>query len=186
MSRRKRIFAGVFLGAMALLLLFGFSTRQKIAHHIRCWHHAGRMMMGNSVPILDRLYEAVTRKGYKEWSDDMTRHENSLIRLGYLTNAEFRLTNQVITREFSSNFFRLIYQRVGTNDDQVWRCPHLPNGTGYNPTFPVKDHAIWEQTFRECATRYASNLPPGLGDIRWSTRRRIRLLRIATSPRCSG
>jgi hypothetical protein len=160
MIRRKRILAGVFLGAIALLLLFAFSTQQKIAYYRRCWHQAWRMMAGNSVSMLDRIYEAVARKGHKEWWDDMTRHENALIRLGYLTNAEFRLTNQVITREFYSNFFTLIRHRVGTNDDQVWRCPMLTNRTGYTPAFPAKDYPTWERTFRECASLYASNLPP--------------------------
>lgn len=94
------------------------------------------------------------------WTLQMKEHEAALLRLGYLTNCEFRLTNQVITREFSSNFFRLIHLRAGTNDDQVWRSPYLTNRTGLAPTFPTKDYAIWEQTFRECASLYASNLPP--------------------------
>jgi hypothetical protein len=119
-----------------------------------------RLNIGGPVPLLDRMYGALMNKQPQYWWKVANHHENELLRLGYLTNCEFRLTNQVITHEFSSNFFRLIYQRLGTNTDQVWRCPTLTNRDGIAPTLPVKDLATWERTFRECASRYASNLRP--------------------------
>ncbi len=70
------------------------------------------------VPLLQRLLSnSDTPGGY--WYSVARHHEDSLLKLGYLTNCEFRLTNQVISSEFSSNFFWLIQRRLGTNADQV-------------------------------------------------------------------
>lgn len=111
------------------------------------------------VPLLQRLLSNADTPG-SYWYEVVHHHEDALLKLGYLTNCEFRLTNQVITREFSSNFFWLIQRRLGTSTDQVWMCPTLTNRDGIAPTLPAKDFATWEQTFRECAVLYASNLPP--------------------------
>ena len=108
--------------------------------------------------MMHRLFHG--NKPITFWHEEARYHEKALLKLGYLTNCEFHLTNQVMTREFSSNFFWLINQRLGTNTDQVWMCPYLTNNSGIRPTLPVKDIATWKQTFWECAARYASNLPP--------------------------
>lgn len=150
----------IVLGAVALLTAFGFTRGQRIARHINAWKRASGIAMGNPIPTLDRFYSWVIDKPPQHWWAEVSRHEAALMQLGYLTNCEFRLTNQIMTREFSSNFFRLLRQRTGTNDDQVWRCPYLTNGAGIAPTFPVKDYAIWEGSFRESAVLHASNLPP--------------------------
>jgi hypothetical protein len=98
------------------------------------------------VPLPQRLLNNADTPGHY-WAEVARHHEDAMLRLGYLTNCEFRLTNQVITRQFSSNFFRLIYQRLGTNTDQVWMCPYLTNNSGIRPTMPVKDVTMWEQHF---------------------------------------
>jgi len=133
-----------------------------IFYHTRGWHKAMRnLATSEPLPLAEQLLMNPVMPGVY-WNEAARRHEKSLLELGYLTNCEFRLRNQVITREFSSNFFRLIHQRLGTNTDQVWMCPTLTNRDGIAPTLPVRDIATWEQTFRECAARYASNLPPAM------------------------
>lgn len=146
-------------GAIGLMLALGFFWRRGVTYHTYGWNRATRLAMGGQAPWRDRIYGAMISQKPQYWWDQTKRHEAELLKMGYLTNCEFRLTNQVITREFSSNFFWLISRRAGTNEDQVWRCMELTNRTGLSPMFPVKDYAIWEQTFRECAARYASNLP---------------------------
>ena len=164
MKRTRVYVSAILVGGIAVLFAYSFSKGQRIAHHTRAWHRAGRIAMGNSVSLFDRLYQGAVNKTPQNWWNEVSRHEAALTSLGYLTNCEFRLTNQVITRDFSSNFFRLINQRLGTNVDQVWRCPYLTNRTGISPIFRAKDLGIWEQTFRECAVLYASNLPPASAD----------------------
>lgn len=147
--------------AVAFLLAVGFLFRRSAGYHTRSWQRATRLAIGNQLSWSDRIYGAViSRQQHRYWWDEANYHETELLKMGYLTNCTFRLTNQVMTREFTSNFFRLIHLRAGTNDDQVWRSPYLTNRTGLAPTFPTKDYAIWDQTFRECAALYASNLPP--------------------------
>jgi len=159
--KRTRVYASSLLaGIAAVLIAYSFSKEQRIARHASSWHRVCRIAMGNSVTLLDRLYQGVMNKTPQDWWNEVRRHEAALTSLGYLTNCEFRMTNQVITRDFSSNFFRLIYQRVGTNEDQVWRYTDITNHTGLSLTFRAKDYGIWEQIFRECAALHASNLPP--------------------------
>jgi hypothetical protein len=159
--KRTRLYASALLAVIAAVLIaYSLSKEQRIARHTRSWHRVCRIAMGNSVTLLDRLYQGVMNKTPHDWWNEVRRHEAALTSLGYLTNCEFRLTNQITTRDFSSNFFRLIYQRVGTNEDQVWRCTLFTNHTGISLTFRAKDYGIWEQTFRECAVLYASNLAP--------------------------
>jgi hypothetical protein len=159
MKRTRIRFSLLGASAIALVLWFTFSSRQqKIRSHTSGWHSA-MLHLANStpVPLPQRLLNNADTPG-QYWHEVARYHEKALIKLGYLTNCEFHLTNQVMTRAFSSNFFWLIQQRLGTNTDQVWMCPSLTNNSGIRPTLPVKDVAAWEQTFRECAARYASNL----------------------------
>jgi hypothetical protein len=164
--RRRRITALVAVAALIILaaLLLSPSKERKVRGHLRGWRESlENTSNGRRIPFPERVLHFVQDKGMSSswyWTLKMMEHEAALLHLGYLTNFEFRLTNQVITREFSSNFFRSIHLRAGMNEDQVWRSPYLTNRTGLTPTFPSKDYAIWEQTFRECALRYASNLPP--------------------------
>lgn len=146
---------------IALVIWFNFSSRQqKISRHTNGWHSAMLHLANHTpVPLPQRLLSSADTPG-QYWHEAARYHEKALIKLGYLTNCEFHLTNQFMTRAFSSNFLWLIQQRLGTNTDQVWMCPSLTNNGGIRPTLPVKDVAIWERTFRECATRYASDLPP--------------------------
>jgi len=159
--KSRRTLALAFVGAMTIILVLGFLWRPGTTYHTRSWQRATRLAMGDQLSWWERIYGAVVSKQQPQyWWDQAKRHETELLKMGYLTNCTFRLTNQVMTREFTSNFFRLIHLRVGTNDDQVWRSPHLTNRTGLAPTFPTKDYAIWGQTFRECASLYASNVLP--------------------------
>jgi hypothetical protein len=160
--KRTRILYGLSACVIALVVWFTLTSRQqRIRHHTRALHAAFQhQVTGGSIPLMDRLLHPNTP--ISRWHEVAHYHEKQLFKLGYLTNCEFRLTNQVITREFSSNFFQLIRQRLGTNTDQVWRCPFLTNRKGIAPILPAKDVAVWEQTFSECATRYASNLPPAI------------------------
>lgn len=162
-SRIAALATAVVLVIVAALFLNPSGERQ-VRGHLRGWRESlENTLNGRPIPFFDRVQHFIQDKGMSPswyWTSKMKDHERLLLRLGYLTNCELRLTNQVITREFSSNFFKLINQRAGTNGDQVWICPVLTNRTGISPTFPHKDYAIWEQTFRECAARYASNLPP--------------------------
>lgn len=92
----------------------------------------------------------------------MRRHEDALIRLGYLTKQDFHLTNQVLTHEFRSNFYLRIQQTFGTNRETVWAYRSFSNGAGLHVTLPTRDVSRWDHIFRECADRYASNAPaPG-------------------------
>jgi hypothetical protein len=118
--KRIKVLYGLGACAIALALWFTFSSReQKIQRHIRAWHAATlHQINGASIPLMDRLFRANT--AISRWHEISRYHEDQLLKFGYLTNCEFRLTNQVITREFSINFFQFIRQRVGTNRDQVW------------------------------------------------------------------
>jgi hypothetical protein len=157
--KKRRTLVLAFGGLFVAVLAFAFLWMRTRDYHIRSWHLATRLAMGNYRSWRERIYGTALADTPQYWWGRAYRHESELLRMGYLTNCEFRLTNQMMTREFSSNFFRLIHLRVGTNDDQVWRSQALTNGMGLVPMIPTKDYAIWEQTFRECASRYASNLP---------------------------
>jgi hypothetical protein len=85
-------------------------------------------------------------------------HEQALMRLGYLTTNDFVLTNQLLTVEFGSNFWRMLRERYGTNRKAIWMYHN--NRDRIHATLPAKDLAEWERIFRECAARYASNVPP--------------------------
>ncbi len=160
--KRTRILYGVGTCVVALVLWFSFSRHQMIRHHTKSWQSAMQnYARGIPPPRLQQIFNH--QKGnIMYWLDVAREHEADLLELGYLTNCEFRLTNQVLTSEFFHSFHPLIQQRVGTNSDQVWRCPVLTNKMGISPIFPLKDLATWEQTFRECASLYASNLPPAM------------------------
>lgn len=161
----RRTVALALAGALTFFIVVGFLWPPSTAYHIRSWQRAARLAMGNQLSWSDRIYIMLARQqGPQYWWNQARDHETELLSMGYLTNCTFRLTNQVMTREFTSNFFQLIRLRAGTNDDQVWKSPYLTNRTGIAPTFPTKDYAIWEQTFRECAAIYASTLPPS--DVR--------------------
>ncbi len=84
------------------------------------------------------------------------------VKLGYLTNIELRLTNQMLTPAFRSNFFSRIAAapEIGTNSGHMWRCGALSNESGFCPMLPAQDVAAWQRIFRECAERYASNTVP--------------------------
>lgn len=90
----------------------------------------------------------------------MREHERALFSLGYLTNHDFFVTNQVLTREFNSNFNRMLFKKFGTNGDSIWMIRGSTNRDGYHAMLPVKDVGEWERIFRDCAARYASNTVP--------------------------
>ena len=159
--KSRRTLALAFVGAMTIILVLGFLWRPGTTYHTRSWQRATRLAMGDQLSWWERIYGAVVSMQQPQyWWDQAKRHETELLKMGYLTNCTFLLTNQAVTREFSSNFFFQINRRLGTNEDQVWYCTQLTNGTGLAPTFPTKDYHIWEQTFRECASLYASKALP--------------------------
>lgn len=153
------VLAVVGLGLLAWRRVFSHETL--VAYHQREWHLSWtRHATGAPVPFLRaRLFN---ERPWSFWMKEKRRHESELLRLGYLTNSELRLTNQVMTPAFLSNFFWQIRTQLGTNYDQVWIANAVSNKAGFNPLLPAKDVATWERIFRECAVRYASNLPPAL------------------------
>ena len=153
---RSRILIGSITCVIVLVLCSAlFSRELQIRRHTSGWHGASyNIAKGQPFPLLRQLIQTSDSPG-AYWTEVMDYHEKALFKLGYLTNCEFRFTNQVVTREFSSNFFRLIRQRLGTNEDQVWKCFFLTNQDGIAPILPVKDVSVWKQTFQECAARYA-------------------------------
>jgi len=149
-----------FLGAWLFSGRAFKNTERAIRFHTEGWHEALRKASSYKPKPYVAFFDK--RSSSKYYHDMMNEHERALLGMGYLTNRVIRLTNQVITREFSSNFFRQIHMRFGTNTDQVWSCPYLPTRDGIAPTLPTKDVGEWERIFRECAARYASNTVPPL------------------------
>jgi hypothetical protein len=156
--KRTALLCGFIACAVALLLWFSFSRQQRIRHHTSGWNKALHHMAKSKPPLFRRIFH-LNESPNNYWHKAVTYHEKALFDLGYLTNCEFRLTNQIVTRGFYSNFYWLIRQRLGTNTDQVWSSSYLTNQEGIRSTLPVKDVVVWEKTFRECAGLYASNLP---------------------------
>jgi hypothetical protein len=162
---RRRLIIGTISFALVgggIFLWYHLNSRENtIRFHIKGWHKAVEYSSSRRQrPFFSRFFDSRSSSAY--YHDVAKAHEQALLEVGYLTNCEIRLTNQVITRECSSNFFRQIRARFGTNIDQVWLCPYLPNRDGIAPTLPAKDVGEWERIFRDCAARYASNIPPSL------------------------
>ena len=147
-------------GAWFLFSRESNNRERAISFHTEGWHLAARKAGSSASKPFFAFFDSRSPSAY--YRDAMKAHEQALLEIGYLTNCVIRLTNQVTTREFSSNFFGQLRTRVGTNTDQVWLCRYLPNRDGIAPTLPVKDLPEWERIFRECAVKYASNFPPSL------------------------
>jgi hypothetical protein len=154
----------ILLATLAWLVQRTFSMEVKIARHREGWWQAVRSMVSNArLPLLRQINVFRQGDSYSFWRAEMEFHQSELQRLGYLTNCELRLTNQVMTPVFYSNFFWRIRNELGTNSDQIWVGTPLSNRAGLNPSLPAKNVAVWERIFRECALRYASNSPPTNG-----------------------
>lgn len=133
------------------------SPQAQITRHQQGWWQAVRAIDSHAPePLFDRL-NPFRDKRYIYWNNERQFHEGELLRLGYLTNYELRLSNQTMTTALYSNFFSRVRAELGTNVDQVWVGNALPNRAGLRPMLPVKDTATWERLFRECALLYASN-----------------------------
>ncbi len=89
----------------------------------------------------------------------MYEHEAALIRLGYLTNRDFLVTNQILTLDFNSNFFGKIHEAFGTSGESIWTIEPYATRNGFRVILPTRDVTEWERILRECATRYATNTP---------------------------
>ncbi len=141
-----------------------FCYDNKVEYHKRAWLKESQRMVGGPARgislrrIWDEIFPRLRQR--IDPGQEMRRHEDELKHLGYLTTRSFLLTNQMTTPEFRSNFFNTVWQRFGTNGECVWTCQTLTNQTGYIVTLPAQDVAAWEHIFRDCAARYASNLPP--------------------------
>jgi hypothetical protein len=159
-------FALLFLAVLAWWLQRNLSTAAKIAHHQDEWRRSKRAMFaGTPLPLLHWLNVFRENEDFNPqeyWREKMQYHQTELVRLGYLTNCELRLTNQIMTRAFHSNFFVGVQNELGTNAHQIWSGTPRPNHTGLNLLIPAKDVAALECIFRECAAKYAANVPPVL------------------------
>jgi hypothetical protein len=162
MTMKAAILGGLFALLIVGLLLV-MRPADSIEYHRRGWLAAVGELQGRrpGSTLMMMLRRGVSRLLHRERDPHqlMREHERALIRLGYLAQRDFHLTNQAITRAFSSNFFVRIRQTFGTNDS-IWIYHSLTNNGGLRVTVPAKDAGRWEIIFRECAARYASNLPP--------------------------
>ena len=135
-----------------------------VEFHKRQWLAAAGELQGAKPnrSLLGQLRHELSRRlrGRPDFDQVMRRHESALFRLGYLTKHDLFLTNQVLTREFNSNFLVRLQQTFGTNGEAIWGYRSFTNRDGIHATLPAKDRTRWEEVFRECAERYASNLPP--------------------------
>jgi hypothetical protein len=138
-----------------------------VEYHKREWHETLKRITGKRSSQNARsgmLWQVLSRFLRAEVSDHerLKEHEAALTKLGYLTNHQFFVTNQVLTREFSSNFFQRLFQTFGTNGEAIWSCRYSSNShrQGFEALLPAKNVAEWERLFREYAARYASNIPP--------------------------
>ena len=145
------------LAALAWSVWRSSSMQAKIARHQEGWWQAVRANASSAPAPLFRRLNPFRDNSSFYWHNERQFHERELSRLGYLTNYELRLTNQVMTPALYSNFFWRIRAELGTNTDQIWVGTALSDRAGLNPLLPVKDTATWERIFRECAARYASN-----------------------------
>ncbi len=75
-----------------------------------------------------------------------TRHENALIRLGYLARKEFRLRNAVTTGEAMDRFTRLASARFPNS--RGWSCVFSAPGDSVSVTTRPKHLADWETVIR--------------------------------------
>lgn len=164
MKRCVFILSGVVLaGALFFCLWIVFRT-DDVEWHKRAWltesQEIVRQQAGGRthVTVRDQLMHALGR--HRDAYERMLDHERSLFELGYLTNHDFFVSNQVMTRAFRSNFLWRVQTRFGTNGECIWLLRGSTNHNGYHATLPIKDIAEWERIFRECATDYASNIPP--------------------------
>jgi hypothetical protein len=155
--------------AVAFVFMIGVviwlsAPRDNVEYHKNGWFAAVENLQGAQQ---NRGVIALLRQEISRWfgkpADDyqaMRQHERALLRLGYLVKQDFHLTNQVLTREFHSNFYRRVQQTFGTNWQSIWTYGALTNQQGLHATLPAKDLHEWERIFREYAARHASNLPP--------------------------
>ena len=162
----KRLGLIVLLAAfIAGCLFFGlrFAHRNdEVEWHVRAWNAAVQESVSGCVTFWDQFKSVIGRQRAPE--QRMRDHERALFDLGYLTTHAFMATNQVLTREFYSNFVRNLMQTFGTNGECVWTMRGFGSTgpTGILATLPVKDMDEWERIFRECAAKYAFNVPPVL------------------------
>ncbi len=149
--------AGAALLLLLIALLAPQMTREgRIRRHEAEWRRAIRNQVDNvPVPWFRRWFTPPRPGGY--WDIAIEEHAGALIRLGHLTNVEFRLTNQVLTPAFASNFNRRARAQIGTNTGPVWITASLSNRAGYHAVVPVKDLAAWRRVFDECATQTLTN-----------------------------
>lgn len=157
------LIGAVLAGALFFCLWTAFRT-DEIEWHKRAWlteyQEIVRQQAGGRTPVTvwNQLMRALGR--HRDAYQRMHDHELSLFELGYLTNHDFFVSNQVMTREFRSNFLWRLQTRFGTNGECIWLLRGSTNHNGYHATLPMKDIVEWERIFRECAAQYASNIPP--------------------------
>ena len=158
----------LLVGSILFCLWIAFRAGDEIEWRKQAWlaesKENKRQQTGGGLILWDELKSAILRHGdpYQRRYQKMREHERALFRLGYLTNHDLFVTNQVLTREFRSNFIRIAFDRFGTNGESIWMLRGSTNQDGYHATLPAQDVREWERIFRECAARYASNVPPSL------------------------
>jgi hypothetical protein len=155
--------AGAALLLLLIALLAPQMTREgRIRHHEAGFREAIRNRVNNvPAPWFRRIFAASPAGGH--WDNALKQHAGELIRLGHLTNVEFRLTNQVVTPAFASNFNRRARAEIGTNTGAVWIVPDLPGGAGYRSLLPVRDVEKWRRVFDSCVAHAGTNSADGVG-----------------------
>ena len=112
----KVLAAALLLMASALWL---FRDSLKVQYHLRGLRHAGQQMFAPQPSAFSQQVVAflLRKPNWRSWDAIRSRHENSLIRMGYFARREFPLTNRQITavqlitnaqRRFDSQFSAVI------------------------------------------------------------------------------
>lgn len=165
----KRVFRiSIFVLLLcAIIFCLGvlFGSRDPIENHKRAWFKAWNRIIRKQTTartLFASRWDDLLGSVLGRVDDDraLRQHEQALMQLGYLAKHDFFVTNQILTREFNSNFFGAVGQRFGTNGESIWLCRFSTNRDGWHATLPASDIAEWDRIFRECVTRYASNVPP--------------------------
>lgn len=156
----------LLVGSILFCLWIAFRTGDEIEWRKQAWLTESKENMrqqtgGRSSQMLwvwDELKRAISRHG--DPHQQMREHERALVSLGYLTNHDLFVTNQVLTSEFRSNFLHIVMDKFGTNGESIWMLRGSTNRDGYHAILPAKDVGEWERIFRDCAARSASNTVP--------------------------
>src|ERR1017187_8743139 len=118
----------VKISAVTLLLTAGvlclFRDALRVEYHLGALRHAEQRMFAPQPCTFPQQVMAllVRRPSWEDWSALRSRHEDALIRMGYLARREFPLTNPQLTagqlarnaqRRFGSQFSTVMVIKIG-------------------------------------------------------------------------